>query len=133
MFEYNTLINLGDTDAAGVIYFARQFDIIHRAYEGMLTEAGFSIKFILEESSFSLPVIHAESDFYLPITIGDNIEIRIVLGRIGESSFTLEYELSKKGKLAGKASTVHIAVDKASGQKVRLPDEFVARLKSIAA
>ncbi len=132
MFACNTSINLGDTDAAGVIYFARQYDIIHRAYEKLLAEIEFSIKYILDSSSFALPIIHSESDFILPITIGDEIEIQITLGRIGITSFMLDYELLKGGKLAGKASTVHVAIDKISKQKVQLPEDLVEKLKSIA-
>lgn len=32
MFTYKTQIRLHDTDAAGILFFAQQFEIIHDAY-----------------------------------------------------------------------------------------------------
>ena len=43
-FIYKTEIRLHDTDAAGPLFFANQFTIIHDAYEQLLetgTQAGF--------------------------------------------------------------------------------------------
>ncbi len=41
MFTYKTKISLHDTDAAGIIFFANQFKIVHDAYEDLLESFGF--------------------------------------------------------------------------------------------
>ena len=42
-FTYSRQIYLSDTDAAGVVYFAKGLEICHQAYEESLAEAGISL------------------------------------------------------------------------------------------
>ena len=49
MFIYKTQIRLHDTDAAGILFFANQFSIIHDAYELLLEEFDFSFLWMVLE------------------------------------------------------------------------------------
>src|ERR1700679_3083291 len=97
MFTYKTKIRLHDTDAAGIIFFANQFKIIHDAYEDLLEEFGWSFQKMLKKTSYLLPIVHAESCYKGPIFVGDNIVVAIKVGHIGSTSFSFEYTL-KRGK-----------------------------------
>lgn len=132
MFEYKYKIKMADTDAAGVLFFANQFKIIHEAYESLLEVIGYGIDNILSKSDFLLPIIHAESDFKGVVRLSDQITIEISIGKLGKRSFSLDYNLSNdKGDSIGSANTIHVAIDKKSYKKTVLPNEFLEGLKEV--
>jgi len=121
MFIYKTKIRLHDTDAAGVIFFANQFKIIHDAYEVLLETFGWSFRTMLKGTNYFLPIVHAESDYKAPVFVGDKIVIAIKVGHIGETSFSFEYTLKRGKTLVGTAKTVHVTIDQKSRKKIPLP------------
>ncbi len=121
MFTYQTKIRLHDTDAAGIIFFANQFKIVHDAYEDLLEKFGWSFEKMLHGTKFFLPIVHAESDYLVPLFVGDKIVIAIKVGHIGHTSFSFEYKLTRGKTLIGRAKTVHVTIDQKSRKKIPLP------------
>lgn len=121
MYTYKTKIRLHDTDAAGIIFFANQFKIIHDAYEDLLEKFGWSFQTMLKKTNYFLPIVHAESDYKTPVLVGDKIVIAIKIGHIGKTSFSFEYTLKRGKTLVGTAKTVHVTINQKSRQKVTLP------------
>ena len=133
MFKYKTQIRLHDTDAAGLLFFANQFVIVHDAYEKLLQKIGFSFEAMLKKRGYFLPIVHAESDYKTHLFVGDEITISVKVAHIGVTSFIFTYELhNKKGVLVGTAKTVHVTVNKKTHKKVTLPKEFRAALEKIS-
>jgi len=129
--EYYT-IGLHDTDAAGILYFANQFRIVHVAYERLLDRIGYPLRQIIRDTVFLIPVVHAEADFHQPLTMGDTVEIALSIAAIGESSFTLAYRLySLDGDLVGSAGTVHVMADGKTKTPIPLPPDFKNRLREL--
>ena len=132
MFTYQTKIKLHDTDAAGVIFFANQFKIIHDAYESLLETMGFGFADLIRTKDFFLPIVHAESDYKAPLFVGDVLEVQVKAGRVGQTSFTLGYTLlNAKQEIVGTGRTVHVAVSKATQQKILLPADLRAKLEKL--
>jgi 1,4-dihydroxy-2-naphthoyl-CoA hydrolase len=129
MFTYKTKIRLHDTDAAGIIFFANQFKIIHDAYEDLLEKYGWSFRKMLQGTSYFLPIVHAESDYLAPVFVGDNIDIAIKVGHIGETSFSFEYTLKRGKTLVGTAKTVHVTINPKTRKKTPLPTALRKALK----
>lgn len=132
MFVYQTKIHLHDTDAAGLLFFANQFTILHDAYELMLETVGFGFADLLRRESFFLPIVHAESDYKAPLFVGDLIEVQVSVENIGTTSITLSYKVIKADQtLVGLGKTVHVTIDKKTGQKIPLPKLFMEKIKSL--
>lgn len=131
MLTCKTKIRLHDTDAAGVIFFANQFKIIHDAYEDLLEKVGWSFRTMLKGKNYFLPIVHAESDFKTPVFVGDKIVITVKVGLIGKTSFSLEYTLKRGKTLVGTAKTVHVAINQKNHKKVPLPSTLCQGLKQI--
>lgn len=132
MYIYQTKIKLHDTDAAGLLFFSHQFEIIHDAYEALLEKIGFGFAELIRHKDFFLPIVHAESDFKAPLFVGDVIEIQVTVEHIGTTSFTFSYKLLDASQnMVGTAKTVHVTVDKKSQQKVPLPKDFHAKIESL--
>jgi len=124
-------VHLHDTDAAGILFFAKQFFFAHDAYEELLRHLGISIAEVLRKESFVVPIVHAESQYLKPLTVGDEIVITVQVASIGESSFVLEYELlDSKGEQVGKSKTVHVAMDKKTLTKIALPERLRKMLET---
>jgi len=69
-------------------------------------------------------VARAEIDYLEPINEGGfEIDIAIWVSKIGNSSFTLEYELTSKAGIHAKARTVQVAVDMATKRSRAINDE----------
>jgi 1,4-dihydroxy-2-naphthoyl-CoA hydrolase len=131
MYTYIHKIKLHETDAAGLLFFANQFHIIHDAYEALLEESGFGFAVMLKEKDYFLPIVHAESDYKKPLFVGDVIEIQIKVKNIGKTSFTFSYTLlNSKLEVIGIAETVHVTIDKSEHKKIPLPQDFQEKLES---
>lgn len=123
-FIYKTQIRLHDTDAAGLLFFANQFKILHDAYEHVLEKMGFGFKNLLHQRSYFLPIVHAQSDYKKPLFVGDKIVVTVKVEHIGTTSFSFAYTIHNlKKELVGAGKTVHVTIDKKSHTKIALPKE----------
>ena len=69
-------------------------------------------------------VARAEVDYLEPIKEGGfEIDVAIWVSKIGNSSFTLEYELSSKAGIHAKARTVQVAVNMDTQRSRAITDE----------
>ena len=65
----------------------------------------------LQPVLIEMVVAHADIDYINPIyDAGIEIDIAVWVSKIGTSSFILQYELSKDGKIYAKAKTVQVTV-----------------------
>jgi YbgC/YbaW family acyl-CoA thioester hydrolase len=133
MYTHQTTIRLHHTDAAGLLFFAEQFKLAHDAYESFMESIGFPFAPLLRASQYLLPIVHAEADFGAALNTGDKIAIQVTAERIGDTSFTLGYALLRNGSdPVGAVKTVHVLIDKRTGQAITLLPELRARLAAIA-
>ena len=124
MYIYKTVIKLHDTDAAGILFFSHQFEIIHDAYESLLEKLGVGFSVLIRKKNYFLPIVHAESDYKAPLFVGDRIAVQVQLAHVGTTSFTFSYKLFKDKKLVGTARTIHVTTDKKTKKKVPLPPDM---------
>ena len=132
MFTYDTTVKLHQTDAAGIVFFARYFDIAHDAYEAFMKSIGFGFDRIIPHEGLLLLVAHAEADYKQSLAVSGSAKVRMTAEKIGRSSFVLKYEIrDSENRLAGELRTVHVAVARETGEKTRLPEELRAELEAI--
>lgn len=132
-FDYLRRIYLSDTDAAGVVYFAKGLEICHQAYEESLTQGGISLKQMIEEGKTALPIVHAEIDFLRPLCCGDQIQISLVASLIDEREFAIAYQISPIDNLEqilAKAQTRHVCINPQIRQRIDLPVIILEWLKA---
>ncbi len=82
-------------------------------------EARFAWSGILE-----MVVARAEVDFIAPIYDGDTfLDIELWVSAIGNSSFTMTYEIKLKGELVARVKTVQVTVDMKTKKSHPIDDE----------
>ncbi|MEZ5357890.1 MAG: thioesterase family protein [Candidatus Zixiibacteriota bacterium] len=129
--DYYT-IQLHDTDAAGILFFANQLKIVHNVYESLMKKIGFGFRDRFEKQDFYIPIVHAETDFFTALRDSDTVEIQVEVAALGETSFTLAYSLHLfDGTTAGTAKTVHVTIDPKTWKKTPLPPGFREALESL--
>lgn len=81
-------------------------------------------------------VARAECDYRAPAHFGDELEIRLEVGNIGRSSFTLTYQIVQAASdaLVAVGRTVMVSYDYPAGKSVPLSDaarELLERLRGV--
>lgn len=131
MFSTSNRIRLHDTDTSGILYFGSLFRLTNDALEDFVDHIGTSYLEVLEKSSYAFVVAHIEADYQIPLRLGDRVELRIIVGRLGTSSFTILYEIFKieDETLVATAKSVHVTIDKATQSKIPIPEDLRTRLE----
>ena len=120
-----------DSDAAGIMFFGKYYFIAHDAYEAFMESVNCSLKTFIDESDYMPLIVHSEADYKKPLKYGEQFEIEIEVSNIGDSSFTLVYNIrNSTGETVANVKTVHVAVNLASRKKCPLPEDFKSKLRS---
>lgn len=134
MHTFEMVIRLQHTDAAGVVYFARFFELAHLAYEDLLDEIGQPLPSDLGSAALILPIVHAEADYRAALRLGDRIVIGVSVEAVRSRSFSLRYRIATADDSeVAVLETVHAAVDTSSGTSTALPPALKERLEGLQA
>lgn len=119
---YSYRVQLRDTDAAGVVYFANLLAICHGAYESSLAETGIDLQALVNNSVVALPIVHASIDFQRPIYCGDRLQINLTPTINSASEFRISYQICLAAdQVAGRAITKHVSIDPTTRKRSNLP------------
>ncbi len=125
MYKIQSRIKLPDTDAAGILFYGNYFKLAHDAYEALMDDIDFSLKYVLGDAPVLLLIAHAESDYRSSLNLGDPYTIQLKVEKIGRTSFVLAYRfINDSGETCAEVKTVHVAVSKATQKPVNLPDSL---------
>ncbi len=128
-FSFSRTARFGDTDAAGVVYFANYLVFCHEAYEEALADAGIVLKDFFRDTGVVVPISKSSADYLRPLSAGDKLRITVTPERLSENSFAISYELFRAGppeKLAARVRTEHVATSPAKRERVPLPPALAA-------
>lgn len=129
-------IRFQDTDAAGVVYFARGLTICHAAYEDSLQAAGVDVRtFFSPTASLAYPIVHASMDYHRPLCCGDIVTITLRPTRLEEASFEVAYHLYREtetgaDRFLAAALTRHVCIETQPRRRHPLPVEMVQWLQT---
>jgi 1,4-dihydroxy-2-naphthoyl-CoA hydrolase len=132
-FEHRLRVRFQHTDPAGIVFFANILVYCHEAYEEFLRAGGIPLEEFLGKREQTLPLGHAEATFKRPFRAGQLVTVRVTVGRIGERSFRLEFDLfGEEGEHLATAATVHVSVDPATGRSTGIAPQLRALLEKYA-
>jgi 1,4-dihydroxy-2-naphthoyl-CoA hydrolase len=128
-FIYHRTVRLADTDAAGVVFFARTLELCHEAYEDSLASTGLDLNDFLGRADIVVPIFRCEADYKRPLHVGDKLRISVVPSQISENAFAVRYEITKVGavdKLAATVRTEHVCTSISQRARTALPQGLAA-------
>jgi 4-hydroxybenzoyl-CoA thioesterase len=130
-----TRIEWGDCDPAGIIFYARYFDIFDVSTTVLLERAlGMKkIEYLKAYNFLGHPLVETRAKFRLPTRFGDEVAIETALTACGRSSFKIEHKLTNAGALAveGFETRVWVGRDPNDAKRIKsrpIPADVVARL-----
>jgi 4-hydroxybenzoyl-CoA thioesterase len=136
MSEYHgsVKIRFGDVDNAGIVYFPRILDYCHRVFEDFWADvAGVPYDRLVNSQRVGFPTVHISADFKRKMKYGDELDIRLSVPRIGNSSADFRYRISSRSsgeELADVTITV-AAVGMDAFRAVRIPDGLRAAMAKV--
>ncbi len=81
VFEWNTIVDFADTDAAGVVYYARYLEWADRARASLLRDCELSNQQLWQQGIVFI-VTRVEMDFKQSARLDDQIRLETTVGKI---------------------------------------------------
>ena len=128
-FSHARTVRLADTDAAGVVFFARTLALCHEAYEESLAAAGLDLNDFLGRADIVVPISRSEADYKRPLRVGDKLRITVAPALLSAHSFAVRFEITKLGtaeKIAAVVRTEHVCTSLAKRERAPLPPALAA-------
>ena len=132
-FQYLRRVYLGDTDAAGVVYFAKGLEMCHEAYEESLASSRIDLKRMLSKKKVALPIVHAEISFLHPLFCGDRLTINLTTDLVNSSEFIAEYQIfniAESDRVSVEAKTKHVCIDPNKRVRIDFPPTILNWLET---
>ncbi|MGJ8676538.1 MAG: acyl-CoA thioesterase [Akkermansiaceae bacterium] len=86
---YQRRVSFADTDAAGVVHFARLLCYAEEAEHDFLAELGIPL---LENGGW--PRVKISCDYLAPLRVSDEVEVSISIAKVGKSSLQWIFSMS---------------------------------------
>lgn len=123
-------VRWGDVDAASIIFYGAYIRFFEFAETELFRAVGLPYSVMFEELDIWLPRVHLECDFHHAAQLDDLLEVSVFVGRIGNKSMRLDFEVRRKGDevVIAHAHFVLAAVRRDTFETVTIPDELRKRL-----
>jgi acyl-CoA thioester hydrolase len=125
-FRIEVRVRYGDTDAAGVVYYANYLRYFEAARVDALRELGLPIR-EAESRGVLLPAVSARCEYRRPAFVDDLLWVDMWLDHRGRGSFGFSYEVLRDDELIATGGTRHAVVDRETLRPRRL-DGWLAEL-----
>jgi acyl-CoA thioester hydrolase len=129
-FTIEERVRWGDVDAARIIFYGAYIRFFEIAETELFRAVGLPYSVIFDEIDLWLPRVHLECDFHRVAHLDDLLEVSVYVGRIGNKSMRLNFEVRRKGEvdLVATAHFVLAVVRKDNFESVPVPDLLRQRL-----
>jgi len=123
-------VRWGDVDAAGIIFYGAYIRFFEIAETELFRAVDLPYPVMFEELDVWLPRVHLECDFHHTARLDDLLEVSVYVGRFGNKSMRLDFEVRRKGDelLIAHAHFVLASVRRDTFETVPIPAELRTRL-----
>jgi len=122
MFTSKRKINFYDCDPAGILFYAKIYELCHSVYEEMIQSFGLNENYWTNDD-YVVPIIHSEATYHKPLVYDSFVEIELSVSSISSSAFKLAYSCKNANvELCAEVLTTHVFVDKKTWKKTQIKD-----------
>ena len=112
----------GDTDQAGIVYYANYLRFFEASRGAFLRERGRSYLEI-EAAGLTMPVIEAHVRYLRPARYEDLLVVQVRLEKVRGASLRFEYDVVRDGEVIAQGFTEHACIGR-DGRPRRFPAEL---------
>ena len=129
-FTIEERVRWGDVDAARIIFYGAYIHFFEFAETELFREVGLHYGTMFDELKIWLPRVHLECDFYHAGRLDDLLEVSVYVGRFGNKSMRLNFEVRHKEseELIATAHFVLASVNQETFETVPIPSELREKL-----
>ncbi|HJP90705.1 MAG TPA: thioesterase family protein [Pyrinomonadaceae bacterium] len=129
-FTIEERVRWGDVDAARIIFYGAYIHFFEFAETELFREVGLHYGTMFDELKIWLPRVHLECDFYRAARLDDLLRVSVYVGRFGNKSMRLNFEVRRKGseELIASAHFVLASVNQETFETVPIPSELREKL-----
>jgi YbgC/YbaW family acyl-CoA thioester hydrolase len=129
-FTIEERVRWGDVDAASIIFYGAYIRFFEIAETELFRAVGLPHSVMFDELDVWLPRVHLECDFHHAAELDDLLEVSIYVGRFGNKSMRLDFEVRRKGDevIIARAHFVLASVRRDTFETVPIPNELRNRL-----
>jgi acyl-CoA thioester hydrolase len=123
-------VRWGDVDAASIIFYGAYIRFFEFAETELFRAVGLPYSVMFDELDIWLPRAHLECDFRRAAKLDDMLEVCVFVGRVGNKSLRLDFEVRRRGEseTLAEAHFVLVAVRRDTFETVAVPEELKRRL-----
>ena len=124
-------VRWGDVDAAGIIFYGAYIRFFEFAETELFRAVGLPYSVMFDELDVWLPRVHLECDFHHAARLDDLLEVSVWVGRFGNKSMRLDFEVRRNGEelLIARAHFVLASVRRDTFETVPIPETLRVRLE----
>ncbi|QFU18087.1 acyl-CoA thioesterase [Microvirga thermotolerans] len=123
-------VRFSHCDPAGIVYFARYFDMLNGVVEDWFSEAlGIDYHDMIGRRRTGLGFASAGAEFLSPGFMGDRLTCAVTVERIGRSSLTFRIHASRGDEPVFAARLVMVTTSLDTHRSIPLPDDLRAALE----
>ncbi|WMS42404.1 thioesterase family protein [Acuticoccus sp. MNP-M23] len=131
-YETERLVEWGDCDAAGIVFFPNFYRWIDGHYHRFTKACAFYDQrtLLADHGLLGTPLRDTGCTFHAPARFGDVLTIASKLTKLGTTSLSLTYVFTRNGTLVAKGMETRVMVREVDGviAKAPIPDAVRSRL-----
>ncbi len=128
------VVRFQDTDAAGIVFFARVLEYFHDAYAAFLRAEGIPLEEAMRDKRWAAPMKSSEAHFLRPMRFGDPVSTSLVRVELSGSDLQMGYRVAlRNGEPAAVGVLRAVFVDWATFKRAEPPEEVRRVFKRIQA
>lgn len=125
VFETERLIDWGDCDAAGIVFFPNFFAWVDSHFHQFTGSLGFDHRSLLEQYGLlGTPLRDTRCTYHSPATYGDRLTICSRVTKVGQSSLSSAYRFTRGETFIAEARETRVMVRQSGTgiEKAPIPD-----------
>ena len=124
-FVSRQTVRFAHCDPAGIVFYPRYFELLNAAVEDYFAQAvGVSFAQMHIERHLGVPTVKLSAEFEAPSRLGDELDFRIDVQRVGRSSAELRIEVVCEAQPRLAADVVLVCMDLRSGRAAPWPTDM---------
>lgn len=122
-------VRFGDVDAAGIVFYPRYFEMLNTGVEDFFAqEIGVPFAEMHMRRGLGVPTVSLAATFMAPSRLGDILEFRFTVARVGRSSLDLDVAVSCEGENRLEVRATLVCMDLSRGKATAWPDDMCPKV-----
>ncbi len=125
-FRFVQPVRFAHVDAAGIVFYPRYFEMLNATVEEYFAqELGVSFAEMHLERGLGVPTVSLNATFMAPSRLGDLLENRLTVDRVGRSSMDITVTMVCGDSKRIEVKVTLVCMDVAAGKSVAWPDDML--------